>query len=112
MSNSPQKRHPERSASQIYRVTQLDGAESKDPGDAYLTHAVRTFSTTEVRTGGAATVFSWGREQELLASCYFWRLHLRSGQPYSLHWRRQQPVSALIQHKEGTLEGFTASTTR
>ena len=23
------------------------GAESKDPGDAYLTHAVRSFSTTE-----------------------------------------------------------------
>ena len=25
----------------------LGGAESKDPGDPYLTHAVRSFSTTE-----------------------------------------------------------------
>jgi hypothetical protein len=27
----PERRHPERSASQIYSVTQLNGAESKDP---------------------------------------------------------------------------------
>jgi len=43
ISYSPQNRHPERSASQIYRVEQrLVGAESKDPEYAYLTHAVRT----------------------------------------------------------------------
>ena len=28
----------------------LDGAEPKDPDGAYLTHAARTFSTTEART--------------------------------------------------------------
>jgi hypothetical protein len=28
----------------------LNGAESKDPGDAYLAYAVRSFSTTEART--------------------------------------------------------------
>jgi hypothetical protein len=46
---TPKKRHPERSASQIYRGTALDGAESKDSEDAYLTHAARGFSTTEAR---------------------------------------------------------------
>jgi hypothetical protein len=30
--------------------TVLDGAESKDPEDAYLTHAARSFSTIEART--------------------------------------------------------------
>jgi hypothetical protein len=30
------------------------GAESKDLGDAYLTHAARGFSTTEARTGSFA----------------------------------------------------------
>jgi hypothetical protein len=46
----PQNRHPERSASQIDRVVQgLVAAESKDPGGAYLTQAVRSFSTTEAR---------------------------------------------------------------
>jgi hypothetical protein len=50
-SKFPQNRHPERSASQIYRVMQRMGAESKDPGDAYLTHAARSFPTTDARTG-------------------------------------------------------------
>ena len=45
----PQNRHPERSASQICRVKQHLCAESKDPGGAYLTHAARSFSTTEAR---------------------------------------------------------------
>jgi hypothetical protein len=31
------------------RVTQLHGAESKDPGDAYFAHAARAFSATEAR---------------------------------------------------------------
>ena len=44
-----QNRHPERSASQIYRLTEGSGAESKDPGDPYLAHAARSFSTTETR---------------------------------------------------------------
>jgi hypothetical protein len=30
----PQNRHPERSASQIYRIVVVYGAKSKDPGDA------------------------------------------------------------------------------
>jgi len=38
--NLPQNRHPERSASQIYRVIQRLGAESKDLEGAYLSHAV------------------------------------------------------------------------
>ena len=49
-SNSPQNCHPERSASQILsRDTALVGAQSKDLGDAHLTNAARTFSTTEAR---------------------------------------------------------------
>ena len=49
-SNLPQNRHPERSASQIYRVRHRLGAESKDLGGAYLTRAVGTLSTAEART--------------------------------------------------------------
>jgi hypothetical protein len=45
----PQNRHPERSASEIYRVNSTWGAESKDLGGAYLSHAARSFSTTEAR---------------------------------------------------------------
>jgi hypothetical protein len=48
---SPQKRHPERSASQMYRVTQRLWRGVEGPRGAYLTHAARTFSTTEARTG-------------------------------------------------------------
>ena len=33
----------------LSRDTALDGAESKDPGGAYLAHAVRAFSTSEAR---------------------------------------------------------------
>ena len=51
LQNLPQNRHPERSASQIYRVKERLGAESKDPGCAYPTHAARSLSTTEARTG-------------------------------------------------------------
>jgi hypothetical protein len=43
----PQDRHPERSASPIYRMIQRLCAESKDLGGAHFTHAVRSFSTTE-----------------------------------------------------------------
>jgi len=35
----------------------------KDPGGAYLTHAARTFSTTEARTG--RTRHGWRREKKL-----------------------------------------------
>jgi hypothetical protein len=37
--------------------TELNGAESKDPGGAYLAYAARSFSTTEPSPGGPATVF-------------------------------------------------------
>jgi hypothetical protein len=51
ISNSPQKGHPERSALQIYRVTQRLMARSRgNPEGAYLTHVARSFSTTEART--------------------------------------------------------------
>jgi hypothetical protein len=43
----PQNGHPERSRRNL--------------GDAYLTHAVRSFSTTEPAPGGPATVFPWSR---------------------------------------------------
>jgi hypothetical protein len=47
MSNLCQSSHPERSASQINFRKQSLCAKSKDPGGAYLTDAVRAFSTTE-----------------------------------------------------------------
>ena len=57
LSSPQQSRHPERSASRIYRVTRrFDGAESKDPEDAYLAHAVRSFPTTEAREQDLAAV--------------------------------------------------------
>src|SRR5580704_13727134 len=50
---SPRKRrHPERSASQIYRITGFYGAESKDPGDACwqtLFGAFRPQTTREIK---------------------------------------------------------------
>jgi hypothetical protein len=56
----PQNRHPacpglpwERSAlTDLSRDTELGGAESKDLGGAYPTHAARSFSTTEARSPG------------------------------------------------------------
>ena len=57
--NSPQTRHPERSASHISRVTQRLLARSRracpersrrNPEDAHLTHGARPLSTTEART--------------------------------------------------------------
>jgi hypothetical protein len=41
-----------------------------NPESAYLTHASRSFSTTEARTWRTRTVSPWVREQQLLASCY------------------------------------------
>jgi hypothetical protein len=64
----PQNRHPERSASQIDRVTRRLVARSRracpersrrNPGGAYLTHAARSFSTAESAPGG---FFPWGWE--------------------------------------------------
>ena len=56
ISNSPQNRHPERSASQIYRKQRAYSAESKDPGDAYPTHAVGSFSPRKPPPGGPKCV--------------------------------------------------------
>ncbi len=41
----------------LSRDTALDGAESKDPEDAYLAHAIRVFSTTEARAMAVRTFF-------------------------------------------------------
>src|SRR5258708_35164496 len=49
-SNLPQNRHPERSASQIYRVVQRWARSRRTSRGAYSTHAVGTLSTTEART--------------------------------------------------------------
>jgi putative endonuclease len=54
---------------------------------------------------GPATVFPWGREQELLASCHVRQLHtgtLYIGVTSNLYLR-------VMQHKEGTWKGFTAA---
>ena len=102
---TPQKRHPERSASQIYRVTQRLMARSRracpersrrNPEGAYFTHAALGFSTTEAALGRPATVFPWGRDKEC------WHLAMAGGSIYllsshlaqALHWRHPQPVSA------------------
>jgi hypothetical protein len=77
----PQKRHPERSASQLYRVTQRSGAESKDPGGADLTHAARSFSTTQAR------------EQD--SSCGT-HLMVTGTSFHALYWRRKKPASLRI----------------
>jgi hypothetical protein len=67
--NLPQNRHPERSASQIYRVTQRLAARSRracpersrrNPEGAYLAHAVRSFSTTEAREQGGTHLMARG----------------------------------------------------
>jgi hypothetical protein len=80
--NIPQSRHPERSASQIYRLTQRCGAESKDPEGAYLTHAARSFSTTEASTGRTRHGLSMEPGTRTATSCYVRRLHLHPRQPY------------------------------
>jgi hypothetical protein len=48
-SNSPKNVILSGAPPEIYRVTQRFGAESKDPDGSYLTHAARSFSTTEAR---------------------------------------------------------------
>ena len=58
----PQNRHPERSASPIARVIQRLWRGVEGPRRRYLTHAVRSFSTTEPAPGWAATVVPRGRE--------------------------------------------------
>ena len=47
------------------RDTAFDGAESKDPEGAYLTHAARSFSTTEAGTWRTHLGLGWRREKKL-----------------------------------------------
>jgi hypothetical protein len=103
-----QSRHPERSASQIYRVTQRLMARSRrTPRVLILPVPFGAFQPLKPAAGGPATLFPWGRQQGLLASCYVRRLHLHSRQSYrhALHWRHQNLYLRVMQHKEGTLEG-------
>ncbi|HET6217786.1 MAG TPA: GIY-YIG nuclease family protein, partial [Acidobacteriaceae bacterium] len=106
-------RHPERSASQIYRGTPRSVARSRrTPRMLILPMPFGAFQPPKPALGGPATVFPWGREQGLLASCHVRRLHLsilgsHTGTLYigvtsNLYLR-------VMQHKEGTLEGFTAA---
>ena len=66
-SNSPQNRHPERSApTDLSRDRALEGAESKDLGGANLSPAARSFSTTEAGTGRTRHGLSpWAENQNL-----------------------------------------------
>ena len=95
ISNSPQKRHPERSAPQIYRVTQRLVARSRrTPRVLILPMPFGAFQPLKPAPDGPATIFPWGRQQGLLAS-YVRLLHLHSRQPYrhAFHWRHQQPLA-------------------
>jgi hypothetical protein len=57
----PQNRHPERSASQIHRLTQRLWRGVEGPRGAYLTHAARNFSTTEARQIACAAIRTCSR---------------------------------------------------
>jgi hypothetical protein len=96
ISNSPQNRHPERSASQIYRVTQRLMARSpRTPRVLILPMLLGAFQPLNPALGGPATVFRWGREQELLASCYGRGLHLHSRQPIQAPFTLASPATCI-----------------
>jgi hypothetical protein len=61
----PQNRHPERSASQIDCVTHRLWRGVEGPRRCYLTHAVRSFSTTEPAPGGPRRSLPGTENQEL-----------------------------------------------
>ena len=85
--------------------TALDGAESKDPEGAYLTHAARSFSTTEARTARTRHGLSHGprtRNRGYLAVAGG-SIYLLGSHTGTLLYLR------VMQHKEGTWEGFTAT---
>ena len=107
----PQNRHPERSALQIYRVQQHCSVESKDPDGAYLPMLLGAFQPPTPAPGGAVTVIHGGRKQNCyhlaMSGCYIYILGSHTGTLYigvtsNLYFR-------VMQHKEGTLEGFTAA---
>jgi len=68
---APQNRHPERSASQIFRVTQRLMARSRrTPRMLILPMPLGAFQPPKPAPGGPATVFPWGREQELIRTIH------------------------------------------
>jgi hypothetical protein len=70
------------------------------------------FQPPKPAPSGPATVFPLGREpKHLLASCYVRRLHLHSRQPYRHAYIgvTSNLYLRVMQHREGTLEGFTAA---
>jgi hypothetical protein len=81
----------------MYRVAQRCRAESKDPGGAYLTHAARTFSTTEARIG--RTGYDLSLETGLkncLASCHVRCSIYISAPPGSFDSARQRCATRCI----------------
>jgi hypothetical protein len=95
-SKRPQNRHPERSASQIYRVIRRLVARSRRTPTVLSYPCYSELFNHRARTGRARQGLSLEpRAKNLLASCYVRRLRLHSRQPYrhALHWRHQQPVS-------------------
>jgi hypothetical protein len=62
---TPTNRHPERSASQIYRVIQRLWRGVEGPRRCYLTDAVRSFSPTEPHRAGPPRSFPGAENQEL-----------------------------------------------
>jgi hypothetical protein len=77
--DSPQNRHPERSASQIYRVTQCLMARSRrTPRVLTLPMPLGAFQPPKPAPGGPTTVFDWGRDK----NC--WHLAMAGGYIYIL----------------------------
>jgi hypothetical protein len=79
----------------LSRDTALNGAESKDPEDAYLAYAVRSFSITRSRQRSDRPRSFPGREQELLASCHVRQLHLHSRQPIGARLTLASPATCI-----------------
>jgi hypothetical protein len=69
-SELPPNRHPERSASQIYRVTQCSAARSRrTPAVLIVPMVFEPFDHRSLHFAGPRYDLSRSREQELLASC-------------------------------------------
>ena len=78
----PQNRHPERSASQIDRVTQRLWRGVEGPRRCLFYPCCSELFNHRARTGGPYGFSLGPRTKNLLASCYVRRLHLHSRQPY------------------------------
>src|ERR1700684_2199599 len=69
-SKLPQKRHPERSAAQIYRVNAALVARSRrTPTGLILPMLLGAFVSAQAAPRRLVTAFPWVGEKELLASC-------------------------------------------